>query len=135
MRPAGGGLSKPETESLSAFAGTHATLAIHLSIHALEKTVAELIPAYGEPCPVAVVFRASWPDERIIRATLGTIVGEVEKTNIDRTALILVGEVLAARDFRDSALYDSAYQRRMSAGSAGARADRAAPTRPSSPSC
>jgi precorrin-4/cobalt-precorrin-4 C11-methyltransferase len=60
-----------------------------------------------------VVFRASWPDERIIRATLGTIVGEVEKTNIDRTALILVGEVLAARDFRDSALYDSAYQRRF----------------------
>src|SRR5260370_17871985 len=113
MRPAGGGLSKPETESLSAFAATHATLAIHLSIHALEKTVAELIPAYGEPCPVAVVFRASWPDERIIRATLGTIVGEVEKTNIDRTALILVGEVLAARDFRDSALYDSAYQRRF----------------------
>ena len=79
----------------------------------IDKTVAELVPAYGEDCPVAVVFRASWPDERIIRATLGTIVGEVEKTNIDRTALIIVGEVLAARDFRDSALYDSAYQRRF----------------------
>jgi len=79
----------------------------------LEKTVAELIPAYGEACPVAVVFRASWPDEQIIRATLGTIVGEIQKTSIDRTALILVGEVLAARDFRESALYDSAYQRRF----------------------
>ncbi len=112
-RTPGRASSMPETESLSAFAATRATLAIHLSIHALEKTVAELIPAYGEACPVAVVFRASWPDERIIRATLGTIVGEVEKTNIDRTALILVGEVLAARDFRDSALYDSAYQRRF----------------------
>src|SRR5438445_684506 len=112
-RTAGRASSMPETENLSAFAATRATLAIHLSIHALEKTVAELIPAYGEACPVAVVFRASWPDERIIRATLGTIVGEVEKTNIDRTALILVGEVLAARDFRDSALYDSAYQRRF----------------------
>jgi len=112
-RTPGRASSMPETESLSAFAATRATLAIHLSIHALEKTVAELIPAYGEVCPVAVVFRASWPDERIIRATLGTIVGEVEKTNIDRTALILVGEVLAARDFRDSALYDSAYQRRF----------------------
>lgn len=112
-RTSGRASSMPETESLSAFAATRATLAIHLSIHAIEKTVAELIPTYGEACPVAVVFRASWPDERIIRATLGTIVGEVEKTNIDRTALILVGEVLAARDFRDSALYDSAYQRRF----------------------
>ena len=112
-RTPGRASSMPETESLSAFAATRATLAIHLSIHALEKTVAEIIPAYGEACPVAVVFRASWPDERIIRATLGTIVGEIEKTNIDRTALILVGEVLAARDFRDSALYDSAYQRRF----------------------
>jgi precorrin-4/cobalt-precorrin-4 C11-methyltransferase len=112
-RTAGRASSMPETENLAAFATTRATLAIHLSIHALDKTVAELIPAYGEACPVAVVFRASWPDERIIRATLGTIVGEVEKTNIDRTALILVGEVLAARDFRDSALYDSGYQRRF----------------------
>ena len=112
-RTPGRASSMPETESLSAFAATRATLAIHLSIHALEKTVAELVPAYGEACPVAVVFRASWPDERIIRATLGTIVGEVAKTNIDRTALILVGEVLAARDFRNSALYDSDYQRRF----------------------
>jgi len=112
-RTPGRASSMPETESLSAFAATRATLAIHLSIHALEKTVAELIPAYGEACPVAVVFRASWPDERIIRATLGTIVGEVAKTNIDRTALILVGEVLAARDFRNSALYDRDYQRRF----------------------
>src|SRR6202020_1812381 len=112
-RTPGRASSMPDTENLAAFAATRATLAIHLSIHALDNTVAELVPAYGENCPVAVVFRASWPDERIIRATLGTIVGEVGKTNIDRTALILVGEVLAARDFRDSALYDSAYQRRF----------------------
>ena len=112
-RTAGRASSMPETENLAAFAATRATLAIHLSIHALDKTVAELIPGYGEDCPVAVVFRASWPDERIIRATLGSIVGEVEKTNIDRTALILVGEALAARDFRDSALYDRDYQRRF----------------------
>ena len=111
-RTSGRASSMPATESLSAFAATRATLAIHLSIHSLDKTVAELVPAYGEAYPVAVVFRASWPDEKIIRATLGTIVGEVAKTDIDRTALILVGEVLAARDFRDSALYDSAYQRR-----------------------
>jgi len=115
-RTAGRASAMPATENLGAFAATRATLAIHLSIHAIDKTVAELVPAYGEDCPVAVVFRASWPDERIIRATLGTIVEEVKKTNIDRTALIIVGEVLAARDFRDSALYDSGYRRRFRGG-------------------
>jgi precorrin-4/cobalt-precorrin-4 C11-methyltransferase len=112
-RTSGRASAMPESENLAAFAATRATLAIHLSIHAIDKTVAELLPAYGEDCPVAVVFRASWPDQQIIRATLGTVVGEVQKTSIDRTALILVGEVLAASDFRDSALYDSAYQRRF----------------------
>jgi precorrin-4/cobalt-precorrin-4 C11-methyltransferase len=112
-RTSGRASAMPAGENLAAFAATHATLAIHLSIHAIDKTVAELIPAYGEDCPVAVVFRASWPDEQIIRATLGTIVAEVRKTSIDRTALILVGKVLAADDFRDSALYDAAYQRRF----------------------
>ena len=60
-----------------------------------------------------MIFRASWPDEKIIRATLGTIANEVKKTTIERTALILVGDVLATRDFRESALYDAAYQRRF----------------------
>jgi precorrin-4/cobalt-precorrin-4 C11-methyltransferase len=115
-RTPGRASAMPATENLAAFAATRATLAIHLSIHAIDKTVAELVPAYGEDCPVAVVFRASWPDERIIRATLGTIVEEVRKTDIERTALIIVGEVLAARDFRDSALYDSGYRRRYRGG-------------------
>jgi precorrin-4/cobalt-precorrin-4 C11-methyltransferase len=75
--------------------------------------VAELTPHYGADCPVAIVYRASWPDERVIRATLGTIAGEVGKQPIERTALILVGKVLSARDFRNSALYDAAYQRRF----------------------
>jgi precorrin-4/cobalt-precorrin-4 C11-methyltransferase len=117
-RTPGRASAMPATETLSAFAATRATLAIHLSIHAIDKTVAELVPAYGEDCPVAVVFRASWPDEKIIRATLGTVVAEVRKTDIERTALIIVGDVLAARDFRDSALYDSAYRRRFRGGGA-----------------
>jgi len=112
-RTSGRASAMPESEKLSTFAQTRATLAIHLSIHAIDKTVAELLPAYGEDCPVAVIFRASWPDERIIRATLGTIANEVKKTGIERTALILVGDVLATRDFRESALYDAAYQRRF----------------------
>jgi len=111
-RTAGRASAMPKKETLAAYAATGATLAIHLSIHAIEQTVAELVPFYGADCPVAVVYRASWPDERILRATLGTIVQEVSRDPIERTALILVGPVLAARDFRNSALYDAGYQRR-----------------------
>ncbi len=72
-----------------------------------------LLPFFGADCPVAVVYRASWPDERVIRATLANVAGEVARQPIERTALIMVGKVLGARDFRDSALYDAAYQRRF----------------------
>ena len=61
----------PEGETLAAFAATGAVLAIHLSVHMLDKVIAELTPHYGADCPVAVVWRASWPDQRIVRATLG----------------------------------------------------------------
>jgi precorrin-4/cobalt-precorrin-4 C11-methyltransferase len=112
-RTSGRASAMPAGEDLKAYAATGATLAIHLSIHVLDKVVAELMPFYGADCPVVVAYRASWPDERIVRATLGTIVAEVAKSPIERTALILVGKVLSARDFRESALYDAAYQRRF----------------------
>jgi len=112
-RTSGRASSMPEGEKLAAYAATGATLAIHLSIHVLDKVVAELTPFYGADCAVAVVYRASWPDERVIRGTLGTIAAEVGRQPIERTALILVGKVLSARDFRNSALYDAAYQRRF----------------------
>jgi len=112
-RTSGRASSMPSGETLEAYAATGATLAIHLSIHAIDKVVAALMPHYGADCPVAVVYRASWPDERVIRATLGTIAAEIAKTPIERTALILVGKVLDARTFRDSALYDAGYQRRF----------------------
>lgn len=111
-RTPGRASAMPKKETLAAYAATGATLAIHLSIHAIEQTVAELVPFYGADCPVAVVYRASWPDERILRATLGTIGEEVSHDPIERTALILVGPVLAAQNFRNSALYDAGYQRR-----------------------
>jgi precorrin-4/cobalt-precorrin-4 C11-methyltransferase len=101
------------TETLEVFAKSRATLAIHLSIHALARVVEELTPHYGADCPVAVVFRASWPDERILRAILGTIEALVAAEPIERTALILVGPVLGADDFRESALYDAGYDRRF----------------------
>jgi len=112
-RTSGRASAMPATETLTAFAATHATLAIHLSIHVLPKIVADLTPDYGADCPVAVVFRATWPDQQVVRATLSTIEAEVAKSPIERTALILVGRALAAEDFKESSLYDAAYQRRF----------------------
>jgi len=106
----------PETERLATFAASRATLAIHLAIHAIEAIVKELTPFYGADCPVAVVVRASWPDERIVRGTLGDIAAKVAAEPIERTALVLVGRALAAEDFRDSALYDPDYRRRFRGG-------------------
>jgi precorrin-4/cobalt-precorrin-4 C11-methyltransferase len=115
-RVAGRASRMPEGERLAAYATTGATLAIHLAIHALEKVVAELMPYYGADCPVAVVARASWPDERIVRGTLGTIAAMIAIDPIERTAIILVGQALAVADFRESALYDPDYRRRFRGG-------------------
>jgi len=112
-RTPGRASAMPPTETLAAFAATRATLAIHLSIHGLEQTVAELMPFYGAECPAAVVYRASWPEERLVRAPLREIVAALASEQIDRTALILVGPALGARDFRESALYDAGYRRRF----------------------
>jgi len=103
----------PPRETLAAFAATRATLAIHLSIHVLDTVVDQLVPHYGPDCPIAIVYRASWPDERVIRGTLATIIGCMGEGQIERTALILVGPVLGARGFQNSALYDADYQRRF----------------------
>ncbi|MBU3029113.1 precorrin-4 C(11)-methyltransferase [Paracoccus marinaquae] len=109
-RTPGRASAMPEGEALAHFAVSGATLAIHLSIHALDRVVADLLPFYGPDCPVAVVWRASWPDQRLIRSTLARI--EAEARGIDRTALILVGPALAAEGFEDSRLYAAGYDRR-----------------------
>ena len=109
-RTSGRASAMPEAETLEAFAKTGATLAIHLSVHVLAEVQARLTPHFGADCPVAVVFRASWPDQRIERATLATLnpaMGEGE-----RTALILVGPALAAEGFGESRLYAGDYDRR-----------------------
>ncbi|MFO1039161.1 MAG: precorrin-4 C(11)-methyltransferase [Geminicoccaceae bacterium] len=95
----------PNGETLEAFARTGATLAIHLSINNLAVVVRELTPILGADCPVAVVYRVSWPDERILRGTLGTIREAVKGSGITRTALILVGRALAGEGASESRLY------------------------------
>lgn len=112
-RTSGRASAMPARETLATFAQARATMAIHLSIHALPRVVAELTPFYGADCPIALVYRASWPDERIIRGTLGAIEALASAAPMERTALILVGPALAAEDFRESALYDAGYDRRF----------------------
>ena len=106
----------PERERLAGFAATGATLAIHLAITSIDRIVAELTPFYGGDCPAAVVVRASWPEQRIVRGTLGDIAARIAAEPIERTALVLVGRALAANGFRDSALYDPDYRRRFRGG-------------------
>jgi precorrin-4/cobalt-precorrin-4 C11-methyltransferase len=107
----------PEKEKLAAFAATGATLVIHLAIQSIAAIVEELSPVYGGDCPIAVVVRASWPEQRIVWGDMRTIMGLLEAEQaIDRTAVILVGRALAARDFRESALYDPDYRRRFRGG-------------------
>ena len=115
-RIAGRASRMPETERLATFAATQATLAIHLAIDKLDAIVAELSPLYGGDCPVAVVARASWPDERVVTGTLGDIADKLAAAPIERTALVFVGRALAAHGFRDSALYDPDYRRRFRGG-------------------
>jgi precorrin-4/cobalt-precorrin-4 C11-methyltransferase len=103
----------PELERLSAFAATGATLAIHLAIRSIDTIVEELTPLYGPDCPVAIVMRASWPDERVLRGTLADIRQQLSDNPMERTALILVGRALQADDFSESALYSVGYERRF----------------------
>ncbi len=115
-RTSGRASAMPERETLSRFAATGATLAIHLSIHVIDRVVSQLTPFYRPDCPVAIVFRASWPDERVLRGTLATIGSQVREAGLERTALILVGPALGAEDFGESALYATGYDRRFRPG-------------------
>lgn len=110
-RTSGRASAMPEGETLAAFAATGAVLAIHLSVHVIDKVVLELTPHYGADCPIAIIWRASWPDERVIRATLGTLSAALG-AKLERTALILVGKTLGAEHFAESRLYAGDYDRR-----------------------
>lgn len=108
-RTAGKATAMPPGEELERLAASGATLAIHLSVRNLRAVERALVPAYGADCPAAVVRRASWPDQRILRGTLADIRGRVRAARITRTATILVGRVLDPAGFADSALYDPAH--------------------------
>lgn len=119
-RTSGRASAMPEAETLKAFAETGATLAIHLSIHVLDRVVNELSPILGGECPVAIVWRASWPEEKVVRGTLSTIQNLVGN-EMERTAMILVGQALDNQEFGESRLYSADYDRRYRPVGANAR--------------
>jgi precorrin-4/cobalt-precorrin-4 C11-methyltransferase len=97
----------PPGEELSALAAHGSTLVLHLAAQAIDEVVATLAPHYGPDCPAAVVARASWPDEVVLRGTLATIADATHAAGVRRTAVILVGPALSAEGFRDSHLYSA----------------------------
>jgi precorrin-4/cobalt-precorrin-4 C11-methyltransferase len=92
----------PEHEALERLAATGATLAIHLSVTNLANIVRALIPYYGADCPAVVAYRVSWPDEKLIRGTLGDIRERVKAAHITRTALVLVSAALGGASMTGS---------------------------------
>jgi precorrin-4/cobalt-precorrin-4 C11-methyltransferase len=101
----------PETESLSRFAATRATLVIHLAITRTRAVMGEISPEYGDDCPVLVVYRASQPGEIVLRGTVATIADAVEEARLRQAAVILVGRALDTTGGGDSFLYDPARDR------------------------
>ncbi|XVV06364.1 precorrin-4 C(11)-methyltransferase [Actinosynnema sp. CA-248983] len=95
----------PPGEDLTTLGSSRSTLVLHLAVQRVDEVVAELLPSYGPDCPTAVVACASRSDEVVLRGTLSTIRGLVHEAGIKRTAVIIVGDVLGARDFVDSHLY------------------------------
>lgn len=101
----------PEGEDLATLGRSGSTMVLHLSTQRVDELVAELTPNYGADCPVAVVARASRDDELVLRGTLADIAEKVHASGIKRTAVFVVGQVLTASQFPDSALYSPERER------------------------
>jgi precorrin-4/cobalt-precorrin-4 C11-methyltransferase len=97
----------PPGEDLAVLGASRSTMVLHLAVQRIDAVVAELLPNYGADCPVAVVARASRPDELIVRGTLADIAAKVADAGIRRTAVIVVGAALTASAFPDSHLYSA----------------------------
>jgi precorrin-4/cobalt-precorrin-4 C11-methyltransferase len=97
----------PPGEDLATLGASRGTIVLHLAVQHIERLVDELTPNYGDDCPVAVVAKASRDDEVILRGTLADIGEQVRDAGILRTAVVIVGKVLAADNFPDSHLYST----------------------------
>ena len=106
----------PPGEELASLGATGCTLVLHLAVQNVDQVAAALLPHYGPDCPAAVVARASWPDEVVLRCPLGELAPRVRAAGIRRTAIIVVGRVLADGNFRESHLYSAARDRTATGG-------------------
>jgi len=108
----------PAREDISELAKHQSTMAIFLGIHYIDKVVEKLkLGGYPEDTPVAVVYRASWPQQKIIKGTLGDIAEKVKIAGVKSTALILVGWVLEPKNYGCSKLYDTSFTHGFRRGS------------------
>lgn len=105
----------PKEQELAELARSKATLCIYLSGRNVEKTIETLVPHYGVDCPAAVIYHVSWPDEKIVRGTLGDIVKKVEEAALGQTSIILAGYALS-RDIPVSKLYDARFSHEFRKG-------------------
>jgi precorrin-4/cobalt-precorrin-4 C11-methyltransferase len=105
----------PQEQELAELARSKATLCIYLSGRNVEKTIEKLVPHYGIDCPAAVIYHVSWPDEKIVRGTLGDIVKKVEEAALGQTSIILAGHALS-RDIPVSKLYDAKFSHEFRKG-------------------
>lgn len=103
-RPAGKTPVPPE-QRLEKLAAVKATICVYLGMPQIAKVASVLLPDYGPNCPAAVVYHATWPDQKIIRGTLRNIAARVRKAGIERTALFLAGQALGNNTGRRSILY------------------------------
>ncbi len=106
---AAGRTTVPKKEDLKKLAKIKATLVIFLSVDKIKEVAGKLLSGYAKDTPAAVVYKASWPDEKIITGTLSDIASKVKKSGIKKQALIFVGEVLGKADFKKSALYNKGF--------------------------
>jgi precorrin-4/cobalt-precorrin-4 C11-methyltransferase len=101
----------PVSESLPNFARTRATLVLHLAVRHVHALVEDLVPEYGIDCPVAVVYRASQPEEQVLRGRLGDIAERVDAAGLRQAAVIVVGSAVGRASGAESHLYGSGRER------------------------
>jgi precorrin-4/cobalt-precorrin-4 C11-methyltransferase len=99
----------PPSQELEQLARTRATLCLFLSVHKIGELTEQLARHYGPDCPIAVVYRASWPDQKVMRGTLADIAGQVRAEEISRTAMIIVGRALERGAGPTSCLYRQSF--------------------------
>ncbi len=105
----------PEEQELEKLGRSGATLCIYLSGNRIDGVAKTLIPRYGADCPAAVVYHASWPDEKMVKGTLGDIAGKAKRAGTGQTSLIIVGRALG-RDIPASKLYDAGFSHQFRDG-------------------